>query len=56
MVLGKLSVSGRRTNLDQSRARATALAVGVGGGCLVFFISRLSFLFSFTLSLGDGLI
>ena len=33
----------------------TALAVGAGGGCLDIF-SRLSFLSSFSLSLGDGLI
>ena len=32
----------------------TALAVGAGGGCLDIFCSRLSFLFSFSLSLGDG--
>ena len=32
----------------------TALAVGAGGGCLDFFFSRLSFLSSFSLSLGDG--
>ena len=32
----------------------TALAVGAGLGCLDIFLSRLSFLFSFSLSLGDG--
>ena len=32
----------------------TALAVGADGGCLDIFFSRLSFLFSFPLSLGDG--
>ena len=31
-----------------------ALAVGAGGGCLDIFYSRLSFVFSFSLSLGDG--
>ena len=31
-----------------------ALAVVAGGGCLDIFDSRLSFLFSFSLSLGDG--
>ena len=31
-----------------------ALAVGAGGGSLDIFFSRLSFLFSFSLSLGDG--
>ena len=30
------------------------LAVGAGGGCLDIFFSRLSFLFSFSLSRGDG--
>ena len=32
----------------------SALAVGAGGGCLDIFFSRLSFLFSFSLILGDG--
>ena len=32
----------------------TALAVGAGGGCLDIFYSHLSFLSSFSLSLGDG--
>ena len=32
----------------------TALAVGAGVGCFGHFFSRLSFLFSFSLSLGDG--
>ena len=32
----------------------TVLAVGADGGCLDIFFSRLSFLFSFSLSLGDG--
>ena len=32
----------------------TALAVGVDGGCLDIFFSPLSFLFSFSLSLGDS--
>ena len=31
-----------------------ALAVGAGGGCFGHFFSRLSFLFSFSLSLGGG--
>ena len=30
------------------------LAVGAGGGCLDIFFSRLSFFYSFSLSLGDG--
>ena len=37
MVLGKLPVPGRLTNLDNSGARPTALAVGAGGGCLDIF-------------------
>ena len=32
----------------------TALAVGAGGGLFGHFFSRLSFLFSFSHSLGDG--
>ena len=32
----------------------TALAVGAGGGCFDIFFSRLSFLSSFSLSLGEG--
>ena len=31
-----------------------ALAIGAGGGLFGHFFSRLSFLFSFSLSLGDG--
>ena len=37
MVLGKLPVPGYPTNLGDSRARAIALAVGAGGGCLGIF-------------------
>ena len=33
MVLGKLPVPGRPTNLDKSRAGAYWLAKGAGGGC-----------------------
>ena len=44
MVLGTLSVPGRPSNLADSRARPTALAVGVGGGCLDIF--TLIYLFS----------
>ena len=54
-MLGKLPVPGRHTYLDYSRGRAYfVLAVGAGGGCLDIFFSRLSLLFSFSLSLGDG--
>ena len=52
-VLGKLPVPGRPTILITVGQGPTALAVGAGG---VFghFYSHLSFLFSFSLSLGDG--
>ena len=50
MVLGKLPAPGRSTNLDYSMARASALAVGAGGGCWTFFLSSI---ISFTRSLGD---
>ena len=45
MVLGKLLVPGRPTNLDYSRARA-ALAEGAGAGCLDIFslVYRISLL------------
>ena len=52
MMLGKLLLPCRPANLDHSRARASALAVGAGGGCLDIFLCHLSFLFS----LGDDLI
>ena len=52
-MLGKLPVPGRPTDLDYSRARPIALAVGAGGGCLDIFFSQLSLLLSFSLSLGD---
>ena len=50
MVLGKLPVPGRPTNLDYSRARAYCRG---GRGLFGHFFSRVSFLFSFSLSLGD---
>ena len=52
MVLGKLA-PGRPTTLDNSRARAYC-AYSMGVGVVLTFFSRLSFLFSFSLSLGDG--
>ena len=56
-MLSKLPVPGRPTNMDYSRARAYCACSGCGGGLFGhFFYSRLSFLFSFSLSLGDGLI
>ena len=57
MVLDKLSVPGRPSNLADtcSRARAFCACSGCGWGYFGHFYSRLSFL-SFSLSLGDGLI
>ena len=54
MVLGKLPVLGRPTNLDKSRARAYCACSRCGWGLFEHFFSRLSFLFSFSLSLGVG--
>ena len=48
MVMGKLPVPGRPTNLDYSRARAYCACSGEGGGwfgllfCLVYHFSFLS--------------
>ena len=53
-VLGKLPVPGRPTNVDYSRARAYCACSGCGWELFGHFYSRLSFLFSFSLSLGDG--
>ena len=53
MVLGKLPVPGRPTILITVGQGPTTLAVGAGGGCLDIY-SHLSFLSSFSLSLGDG--
>ena len=52
MVLGKLPVQGRPTDLIRVEQGPTALAVGAGGGCLDIF--TLVYHFSFSLSLGDG--
>ena len=49
LVLGKLPVPGRPANLDYSRARASTLAVGVGGVFGHFFSHR-PFLFFLHLS------
>ena len=54
MVLGKIPVPGRPTNLDYSRARAYCACSRCGLGLFGHFFSRLSFLFSFSLCLGDG--
>ena len=45
MVLGKLSVPGRPTNLDNSRARAYCTCSRCGWGLFGHFFSSLSFLF-----------
>ena len=54
MVLGKLPVPGRPTNLDYSRARAFYACSRCGLGLFGHFFSRLSLLSSFSLCLGDG--
>ena len=59
MVLGKLPVPGRPTIWMIVGQGPIAIAVGVGGGCLdiftlLYLFSPLSFLSSFSLSLGDG--
>ena len=54
MVLGKLPVPVRPTYLDYSRARAYCACSRCGWGLFGHYFSRLSFLFSFSLSLGDG--
>ena len=53
MVLGKLTVLGRPTNLDESRARAYCACSRCRWGLFGHFFSHLSFLFSFSLSLGE---
>ena len=55
IVLGKFPVPGRPTFWIRVGRGPTALAVGAGGVLFGHFFSRLSFLFSFSLSLGDGL-
>ena len=54
MVLGKLPVPGRPTLLMIVGQGPTALVVGAVEGLFGHFYSHLSFLFSFSLSLGDG--
>ena len=48
MVLGKLSVPGRPTNLDNTRTIAYCACSKSGWGLFGHFFSRLSFLFSFS--------
>ena len=54
MVLGKLPGPGRPTTLDDSRARAYCACSRCEWGLFGHFYSQLSFLSSFSLSLGDG--
>ena len=56
MVLGKLPVPGRPTFWIMVGQGPIAFAVGAGGVLFGHFYSLLSFLSSFSLSLGDGLI
>ena len=53
MVLGKLPVPGRPTSLEMSRAWAYCSCSRCGWGLFGHFYSHLSFLLSFSLSLGD---
>ena len=50
MVLGKIPVPGRATNLAYSRARDYCACCRCGWGLFGIFFSRLSFLSSFSLS------
>ena len=54
MVLGKPPVPGLPTNLDYSRARAYCACSRGGWALFGHFVSHLSFLSSFSFSLGDG--
>ena len=45
MVLGKLPVPGRPTNLGKSRTRAYCACSGCGWGCLDIFLSSIISLF-----------
>ena len=51
---GLTSSAGASYNLDYSRARAYCACSRCGWGLFGHFFSRLSFLFSNSLSLGDG--
>ena len=56
LLLGDPPVPGRPTILEDSRARAYCAGSRCRWGLFKYFFSRLTFLFSFFLSLGDGLI
>ena len=45
MVLAKLAVPERPTDLDYSRAGLTVLVAGAGGDCLEIFLSIIFYLF-----------
>ena len=53
MVLGKLPVPGRHTNLDNSKTRAYCACRSAAGVVWTFFPSSVIF-FSFSLSVGHG--
>ena len=53
-MLGKLSVLGRPTNLDYSRARACCACSRCGWGLFGHFVSHLSFLSYFSLGWSGG--
>ena len=54
MVLGNFLVPGRPNNFDYSRTRAYCAYSRCRWGLFGHCYPRLSFLFSFSLSLGDG--
>ena len=54
MVLGKLPVPGGPTNLDYSSTKASCTCSRCVWALFGHFFSHLSFLFSFSLSLGDS--
>ena len=54
MVLGNFQCRGVLLFWIRVGQGPIALAVGAAGGCLDIFLSPLSFLSSFSLSLGDG--
>ena len=56
MVLDKLPVPGRPSNLADSRARAYCACSGCGWGLFGNFLLSSICSFSFSLSFGDGLI
>ena len=50
MMLGKLPVPGRPTNLDNNRARTYCACSRCGGGCWTFLLSSFFSLFFLSLS------